>query len=84
MSVYLDYQAAKPVDIRVISDMTVYLNQKFANPSSLHCDGDEATDALSIFRQKIADFIWKSTKYGCQSNFPLDCTKNRFIKNTDN
>ena len=29
MSVYLDYQAAKPVDVRVISEMVVYLNQKF-------------------------------------------------------
>ena len=57
MSVYLDYQAAKPVDVRVISEMTVYLNQKFANPSSLHCDGDEATDALSEYRRKVADFI---------------------------
>ncbi|MBY8986280.1 MAG: cysteine desulfurase [Candidatus Lokiarchaeota archaeon] len=57
MSVYLDYQAAKPVDIRVISEMTVYLNHKFANPSSLHCDGDEATDALSEYRRKVAEFI---------------------------
>ena len=57
MSVYLDYQAAKPVDVRVISDMVVYLNQKFANPSSLHCDGDEATDALREHRRKVADFI---------------------------
>ena len=57
MSVYLDHQAAKPVDSRVISEMTIYLNQKFANPSSLHCDGDEATDALSEFRRKVADFI---------------------------
>ncbi|MFX0029235.1 MAG: cysteine desulfurase family protein [Candidatus Hermodarchaeota archaeon] len=57
MSIYLDYQAAKPVDLRVVSEMTVYLNQKFANPSSLHCDGDEATDALSEYRRKVADFI---------------------------
>ena len=57
MSVYLDHQAAKPVDSRVISEMTIYINQKFANPSSLHCDGDEATDALSEFRRKVADFI---------------------------
>ncbi len=57
MGVYLDYQAAKPVDSRVISEMTIYLNQKFANPSSLHCEGDEATDALSEFRHKIAEFI---------------------------
>ncbi|MFX1489815.1 MAG: cysteine desulfurase family protein, partial [Promethearchaeota archaeon] len=57
MNVYLDYQSAKPVDSRVISEMTIYLNQKFANPSSLHCEGDEATDALSEYRRKIADFI---------------------------
>jgi cysteine desulfurase len=57
MSVYLDYQAAKPVDVRVISEMMVYLNQKFANPSSLHCEGDEATDALVEYRRKVADFI---------------------------
>lgn len=57
MSVYLDYQAAKPVDIRVVSEITMYLNQKFANPSSLHCEGDEATDALSTSRQKVADFV---------------------------
>ena len=57
MSFYLDYQAAKPVDVRVVSEMNIYLNQKFANPSSLHCEGDEATDALSDSRQKVADFI---------------------------
>ncbi|MHA2124663.1 MAG: cysteine desulfurase family protein [Promethearchaeota archaeon] len=57
MSVYLDYQAAKPVDVRVISEMTIYLNQKFANPSSLHCEGDDATDALTDYRRKVADFI---------------------------
>ena len=57
MNVYLDYQAAKPVDVRVISEITIFLNQKFANPSSLHCEGDEATDALSESRKKVADFI---------------------------
>ncbi len=57
MSIYLDYQAAKPVDVRVVSEMTIYFNNKFANPSSFHCDGDEATDALIESRQKVADFI---------------------------
>jgi cysteine desulfurase len=57
MSVYLDHQAAKPVDVRVISEMTIYLNQKFANPSSLHCEGDDATDALVEYRRKVAEFI---------------------------
>jgi len=57
MSVYLDYQAAKPVDERVISAMMPYFNNKFANPSSLHFDGDDATSALKEARQKVADFI---------------------------
>ncbi|MFX1571949.1 MAG: cysteine desulfurase family protein [Promethearchaeota archaeon] len=57
MNVYLDYQAAKPVDVRAISEMTVYLNQKFANPASLHCEGDDATDALVEYRSKVAEFI---------------------------
>lgn len=57
MSIYLDYQAAKPVDVRVVSEMTIYFNHKFANPSSLHCDGDEATDALIESRRKVADYV---------------------------
>ncbi len=57
MSVYLDYQAAKPVDDRVIEEMLPYFNKKFANPSSLHGDGDIATETLEKARKKVADFI---------------------------
>ena len=57
MSIYLDYQAAKPVDSRVVSEMLLYFNEKFANPASLHCDGDVATDILVKSREKIAKFI---------------------------
>jgi cysteine desulfurase len=57
MSVYLDNQAAKPVDPRVVDEMMVYFNEKFANPASLHCDGDIATDTLEVSRKKVADFI---------------------------
>ena len=57
MGVYLDNQAAKPVDKRVIDEMMDYFNEKFANPASLHCDGDIATDILEKSRQKVADFI---------------------------
>jgi cysteine desulfurase len=57
MSVYLDNQAAKPVDPRVVNEMMVYFNEKFANPASLHCDGDIATDILEVSRKKVADFI---------------------------
>ena len=57
MSIYLDYQAAKPVDKRVISAMIPYFNETFANPASLHFDGDNATGALKTARQRVADFI---------------------------
>ena len=57
MSVYLDYQAAKPVDERVLEEMLPYFREKFANPSSLHCDGDVATDVVEKSREKLAQFI---------------------------
>jgi cysteine desulfurase len=57
MSVYLDYQAAKPVDPRVFEEMKPFFTDKFANPSSLHRDGDLATEVLDQSRQKIASFI---------------------------
>jgi len=57
MSIYLDNQAAKPVDARVVSEMLPYFNEKFANPASLHCDGDIATDILETSREKIAKFV---------------------------
>ncbi len=57
MSVYLDNQAARPVDARVVDEMLLYFNEKFANPASLHCDGDIATDILETSREKIAEFV---------------------------
>ena len=57
MSIYLDNQAAKPVDVRVMAEMTLYFNEKFANPASLHCDGDIATDILEQSREKVANFV---------------------------
>ena len=57
MSIYLDNQAAKPVDVGVMAEMTLYFNEKFANPASLHCDGDVATDILEKSREKVANFV---------------------------
>jgi len=56
-TVYLDYQAAKPVDPEVLEEMTPYFSDKFANASSLHADGDIATEVLEESRKKIATFI---------------------------
>ncbi len=55
--VYLDYQSAKPVDLKVMEGMMKYFHESFGNPSSLHHVGDVATDALEESRKKIAGFI---------------------------
>lgn len=62
MSIYLDYQSAKPVDPRVIQAMQPYFYKKFGNPSSLHTTGDDATEALENARVIIADFIGAQVK----------------------
>jgi cysteine desulfurase len=55
--VYLDYQSSKPVDPRVVQAMLPWFTEHFGNPSSLHRDGDEATDALERSRERVARFI---------------------------
>jgi len=57
MSIYLDYQAAKPVDPRVFEVMKPYFTKEFGNPSSLHNYGYNATNALEEARLKISKFI---------------------------
>ncbi|MFX1535631.1 MAG: cysteine desulfurase family protein [Promethearchaeota archaeon] len=56
-TVYLDYQASKPIDPEVLDAMKPYFFENFANSSSLHHDGDTATQALEESRKKIANFI---------------------------
>jgi cysteine desulfurase len=56
-TVYLDYQAGKPVDPEVFEQMTPYFLDKFANAASLHADGDIATEALEESRKSIAAFM---------------------------
>jgi cysteine desulfurase len=55
--VYADYQAAKPVDPRVVAAMLPYMTERFANPASLHGPGDEATAALEDARARVARLI---------------------------
>lgn len=55
--VYLDYQSSKPVDPRVVDAMRPWFTERFGNPSSLHQDGDEATDALERSRERVARLI---------------------------
>ena len=60
--VYLDYQSSKPVDPRVIEAVNPYLYENFGNPSSLHFEGDRASEVLERSREKIARFIKADTK----------------------
>ena len=55
--VYLEYQSSNPVDPRVDDAMRPWITERLGNPSSLHQDGDEATDALERSRERIAQFI---------------------------
>ncbi|WP_201261647.1 cysteine desulfurase family protein [Moorella sp. Hama-1] len=57
MSIYLDYQSAKPVDPRVLAAMLPYFHEQFGNPSSLHAEGDAATAALEEARETVAAWI---------------------------
>jgi cysteine desulfurase len=60
--VYLDYQSSRPVDPRVVKAMTPYFHEKFGNPSSLHFEGDRATEALESSREKVSGLINADTK----------------------
>lgn len=57
MHVYLDNAATTQVDPRVTSKMIRYMNDKYANPSSLHFKGREAKKALDKSRTVIASSI---------------------------
>lgn len=54
---YLDYQAARPVDHRVFEAMKPYFFKDFGNPSSLHQYGFTATNMLDEARRDITKFI---------------------------
>jgi cysteine desulfurase len=56
-SIYLDYQASKPLVPEVLEAMRPFFMEHFANASSLHTEGDIATDALEESRKAIADLI---------------------------
>jgi len=54
---YFDYQAASPVDPRVVEAMTPYFGTKFGNPSSTHGLGQEAKAAIEEARTRVASLI---------------------------
>ncbi len=55
--VYMDHNAGKPVDPRVVDDMLPYMKALYGNPSSLHTFGQEAKQAVEQARDKVARLI---------------------------
>lgn len=55
--VYMDHNAGKPVDPRVVDAMLPYLRSLYGNPSSLPTFGQEAKHALEESRAKVAKLI---------------------------
>ena len=55
--VYMDHNAGKPVDPRVLDAMLPYMGSLYGNPSSLHTFGQETKRALDEARGKVAKLI---------------------------
>ena len=61
--IYLDNQSTTPLDPNVLSEMMPWLKNKFGNASSRnHSYGWEASDAIEVSRQSIANLIGSSSK----------------------
>lgn len=57
MAVFLDYHSTTPLDKRVLKAMMPYFTDKFGNPSSPHCYGEEAREAVEIARAQVSDLV---------------------------
>ena len=53
----MDYSAGKPVDPRIIDELSNYINSSFGNPSSLHTLGQEAKKTLEKSREVVAKLV---------------------------
>lgn len=58
MAIYLDYNAATPVDPRAVEAMRPYFSARFGNPASRdHAFGWDAADAIEDARHRLADLV---------------------------
>jgi cysteine desulfurase len=55
--IYLDYAATTPLDPEVFAAMRPFLEEHFANPSSLHAPGRRARRAVEEARERVAAAI---------------------------
>lgn len=60
--IYLDNAATTKMSKRAIEAMTPYLDKVYGNPSSLHSVGQEAHEALTKAREKIAELLGAEPK----------------------
>jgi cysteine desulfurase len=56
-NIYLDYAASTPVDPLVVNEMSLYYNDIYGNPSSIHQQGQSAKEAIDEARDKVARLI---------------------------
>ena len=56
-TIYLDYAASTPVDQKVQKAMLPFFKQEFANPSSVHQQGQYARAAVETARVQVAFFL---------------------------
>lgn len=56
-TIYFDYNATTPIDMRVLDAMLPFLTDNFANASSTHNFGLKANEAVKAARIKVADMI---------------------------
>lgn len=54
---HFDYQAASPVDPRVVRAMLPFFTDAFGNPASFHSGGDPAREAVAGARGSVASLI---------------------------
>ncbi len=55
--IYCDHTSTTPIDERVLNEMLLFLKEKYANPSSIHLQGQEVRKHVEIARKKVAELI---------------------------
>lgn len=56
-TIYLDNAATTPVAKEVLDEMLPYFSEKYGNSSSLHLLGEEASEAIDLSRESVANFL---------------------------
>ncbi|MBI2061934.1 MAG: cysteine desulfurase [Nitrospirae bacterium] len=62
MKIYLDHNAATPLEPAVFEAMRPYLVEKFGNPSSIHWAGREVKGPIELARGQVAKLLGCSPK----------------------